>query len=226
MDYPPSVSTSYEALALARANPWIAAVVGWVDLADPGVGNALDELCQFPLFKGTRHIWQSEPDPGWIMRPDVLRGLRALACRNLTFDLLVKPHNWPYISQVAAAVPDLRLVINHIGKPEIRWRQFDDWADMMQQAAKFPQMMVKLSGMITEADWQHWQPADLRPYVTTTIELFGVDRVMFGSDWPVCLLAGSYSQVLSTLRECLSDLAEVEQSLVLGANARTFYGIA
>ena len=226
MDFPPVPSTNYRALELARANSWIAAVVGWVDLANPDVGDALDRLCHFPKFKGVRHLWELESDAGWILRPDVVRGLRALARRDLTFDLLAKPRNWAYIPQVAAAVPDLRLVIDHIGKPEIRWGQFDDWADMMWQAAKFPQMMVKLSGMITEADWRHWQPADLLPYVTTAIELFGVDRVMFGSDWPVCLLAGSYGQVLAALRGCLSDLTEAEQSLVLGANARAFYRIA
>jgi len=226
MDFPPALSTSYRALELAQANSWIAAVVGWVDLADPDVGGVLDSLCHFPKFKGVRHLWELESDADWILRPAVLRGLRALARRNLAFDLLAKPHNWPYISQVAAAIPDLRLVIDHIGKPVIRERQFCEWADMMRRAAEFPQVMAKLSGMITQADWEDWQPDDLRPYVTTTIELFGVDRVMFGSDWPVCLLAGSYGQVLAALRECLSDLTEAERSLVLGANAQRFYGIA
>lgn len=225
MDFPPALSSSHEALALARDNPWIAGVVGWVDLADPAVGAALDELRSYPVFKGVRHLWELETDPGWIMRPKVLRGLRAVAERGLTFDLLVQQPQWPYIAQVAAALPELRLVIDHIGKPRIARGQFGDWVDMMTQAASFPQMHVKLSGMITEADWQHWRPADLRPYVLKTIELFGVERVMFGSDWPVCLVAGSYSQVLDALRECLRELSEVEQSLVLGTNARTFYGI-
>ena len=225
MDVPPALSTTHASLALAEANPWVAAVVGWADVTSPAVGEVLDELRQSLAFKGLRHQWETEADPGWIMRPDVLRGLREVARRNLTFDLLAKPPNWPYIAQVAAAIPDLRLVIDHIGKPDTRHGQFDDWADIMRQAAQFPQMMVKLSGMITEADWKSWQPSDLRPYVTTLIRYFGVDRVMFGSDWPVCLLAGSYSQVLAALRECLCDLGAAEQSLVLGANARAFYGI-
>ncbi len=225
MDVPPALSTTRASLALAAANPWIAAIVGWADLTSLEVGDVLDEFCQFPAFKGLRHQWETETDPGWIMRPDVLRGLRELAARDLTFDLLAKPPNWPYITQVAAAVPDLRMVLDHIGKPEIRRGQFDDWAQVMHKAAQFPQMMVKLSGMITEADWKSWKPADLRPYVATLIQYFGVDRVMFGSDWPVCLLAGTYSQVLAALRECLSELSQAEQGLVLGANARAFYHI-
>jgi L-fuconolactonase len=223
---PQTLDNTHEMLALAGDHPWIEAVVAWVDLTAPAIGDVLDQLCEFPVFKGVRHIWELEPDPAWIVQPGVLRGLRALAGRNLTFDLLADPPRWPYLAQVASAIPDLRMVLDHIGKPDIAQKQFDNWANMMAQAAQFPQMMVKLSGMITEAHWQNWQPADLRPYVSTAIEKFGVERVMFGSDWPVCLLAGSYHQVLSALRECISHLTEGEQGLVLGANARAFYGIA
>jgi L-fuconolactonase len=222
---PHSMANTYQFLDYAEANDWIAAVVGWVDLTDPGVGDTLDELAERPKFKGVRHLWEMEPHPAWIVRDDVLRGLGELAKRSVPYDLLGREAHWPYISQVARAVPDLALVIDHIAKPNIRVGQFDEWSAAMSAAAEFPQMMCKLSGMITEADPQHWTPSDLKPYVDRTIELFGLDRVMFGSDWPVCLLAGSYAQVFHALQECLEGLSETEKAKVMGQNARRFYGI-
>lgn len=212
-------------LDIAEAHPWVAAVVGWVDLVDPGLGGQLDELRSHPKFKGVRHQWHDEVAPDWVLRDDVLRGLRELSARGIPFDLLPKRPNWQYIPRLAEAVPDLPLVIDHIGKPDIAGGEFDDWAAAMAEAAKFPQIMCKLSGMITEANWRQWKPADLRPYVEKTLELFGAERVMFGSDWPVCLLAGSYSQVFHALQECLAGLGASEQAMVMGENARRFYGI-
>ena len=220
-----ALENSHEFLEIAEANDWVSGVVGWVDLTDPAVGDTLDGLQAHPKFKGVRHQWEDEQDPAWIMRPEVLRGLRAVAKRGLRYDLLAKPPNWGYIPQVAEAVPDLSLVIDHIAKPRIHERQFDDWAVAMARAAEFPQMMCKVSGMVTEADWHNWTPGDLRPYVEKVIELFGVERVMYGSDWPVCLLAGSYAQVFEALQECLSGLSESERAKVLGENARRFYEI-
>jgi len=221
-----SLRNSYEFLEYAAANDWIGGVVGWVDLTDPKLGKVLDALREHPKFVGVRHQWEDEADPAWLMRADVLRGLQEVAKHGLRYDLLAKPPNWEYIPQVAKAVPDLPLVIDHIGKPRIRDWQFEDWAAAMTLAAGFPQMMCKLSGMITEADWHSWRPADLKPYVEKVIELFGVERVMYGSDWPVCLLAGSYERVFDTLQECLTSLTEVEKAMVLGENARRFYGMA
>lgn len=220
-----SMENTRDFLRIAEAHPWVAAVVGWVDLTDPGVGEQLDELRIHPKFKGVRHQWQDEPDPAWILRDDVLRGLRELEARGIPFDLLPKEPNWQYIPRAAEAVPELPMVIDHIGKPRIAAGQFDDWAAAMTRAARFPQIKCKLSGMVTEADWGRWKPADLKPYVEKTLELFGVDRVMYGSDWPVCLLASSYSRVLDALQECLSGLGESERGMVLGENARRFYGI-
>lgn len=220
-----SLKNSYEFLEYADAYDWIGAVVGWADLTDPALGQVLDDLHKHPKFKGVRHQWEDEHDPAWIMRDDVLRGLREVAKRGLVYDLLAKAPNWDYIPLVAEAVPGLPLVVDHIAKPNIRARQFDDWAAAMAKAARFPQVMCKVSGMITEADWHNWEPADLKPYVEKVIELFGVDRVMYGSDWPVCLLAGSYGRVFSALQECLISLTEAEKALVLGENARRFYGL-
>lgn len=220
-----ALENSHDFLEIAEANDWVSGVVGWVDLTDPAVGDTLHGLQAHPKFKGVRHQWEDEQDPAWIMRPDVLRGLREVAKRGLRYDLLAKPPNWEYIPQVAEAIPDLSLVIDHIAKPRIYERQFDDWAVAMARAAEFPQMMCKVSGMVTEADWHNWTPGDLRPYVEKVIELFGVERVMYGSDWPVCLLAGPYAQVFKALQECLSGLSESERDKVLGENARRFYGI-
>ena len=223
---PNSLANTYQFLDYAEANDWIAAVVGWVDLTDPRVGDTLDELVQRPKFKGVRHLWEMERDPAWIVREDVMRGLGELARRSVPYDLLAREAHWRYIPQVARVVPDLALVIDHIGKPNIRAGQFDDWSAAMAAAAEFPQMMCKLSGMITEADPQNWTPSDLNPYVNRALELFGLDRVMFGSDWPVCLLAGSYAQVFQALQKCLEGLTEGEKARVMGQNAREFYRIA
>lgn len=218
-----ALQNSHDFLKVAEANDWVGGVVGWVDLTDPAVGDTLDGLQAHAKFKGVRHQWEDEPDPAWIIRAEVVRGLRAVAKRGLCYDLLAKPPNWEYIPAVAEAVPELPLVIDHMAKPRICERQFDEWAAAMARAAEFPQMMCKVSGMVTEADWHHWTPDDLRPYVDKTIDLFGVDRVMYGSDWPVCLLAGSYAQVFEALQECLSGLSESERAKVLGENARRFY---
>jgi L-fuconolactonase len=213
-------------LERADKNSWIGGVVGWVDLADPAVGETLDQL-QHPKLVGFRHQWHDEADPAWNVRPDVLRGLKELARRGLRYDLLVKPREWKYILQVAEAVPDLPMVIDHIAKPNIAARQFDDWVAAMKVAASIPRMHIKLSGMVTEADPANWKPSDLKPYVEKVVELFGAGRVMFGSDWPVCLLAArSYEEVFNALHICLAGLSEAEKALVLGKNARRFYGLA
>ena len=213
-------------LERADRNDWIGGVVGWVDLADPAIGETLDQL-QHPKLVGFRHQWHDEADPAWNVRPDVLRGLKELARRGLRYDLLVKPREWKYILQVAEAVPDLPLVIDHIAKPNIAAGQFDDWVAAMQVAASIPRMHIKLSGMVTEADPANWKPSDLKPYVEKVLELFGAGRVMFGSDWPVCLLAArSYEEVFTALQTCLVGLSEAEKALVLGENARRFYGLA
>jgi L-fuconolactonase len=212
-------------LERAEKNSWIGGVVGWVDLADPAIGETLDQL-QHPKLVGFRHQWHDEANPAWNVRPDVLRGLKELARRGLRYDLLVKPREWKYILQVAEAVPDLPLVIDHIAKPNIAGRQFDDWAAAMRVAASIPRMHIKLSGMVTEADPANWKPSDLKPYVEKLVELFGAGRVMFGSDWPVCLLAArSYEEVFNALQTCLAGLSEAEKVLVLGENARRFYGL-
>ncbi len=220
-----SLQNTRDFIEIANRHPWVGAVVGWVDLADPEIGITLDSLQKYPKLKGLRHQWEDESDPAWLIRPDILRGLEQVAKHGFSYDLLAKPHNWKYIPTVARAVPDLPLVIDHIAKPNIRLGQFKEWDETMALAAQYPQIMLKLSGMISEADWHNWKPKDLQPYIDRGIELFGPDRVMFGSDWPVCLLACSYSQVFEAVQECVANYSETGREKLFYENARKFYRI-
>ncbi len=218
-----SVDETRWLLALANAYNFISGVVGWVDMAAPEVGEALDELGQDPYFKGVRHIWHDEHDDAWILRPDVLRGLGEVARRSLTYDLLIRPRHLQYVQRLAERHPDLRLVVDHIAKPQIADGLIEPWAAGLRAVARYPNIYCKLSGIITEARWDSWKPDDLKPYVRVAVDAFGPDRVMFGSDWPVCLLAGSYEQVLGALKESLANLSEEERRGVFGGNAIAFY---
>jgi L-fuconolactonase len=221
-----SFQNTLDFIEIADQHDWIGAVVGWVDLADPNISSTLDSLEKYPKLKGLRHQWEDESDPAWILRPDILRGLEQVAKHDYSYDVLAKPPNWKYISGIAEAVPDLPLVIDHIAKPNIRIKQFKEWDETMAQAARYPQIMLKLSGMVMEADWHKWKPQDLKPYIVRGIELFGFDRVMFGSDWPVCLLAGSYKQVFEAVQECLSGFNEADCRKLFYENAKKFYRIS
>ncbi len=190
-------------LELAAANDFIAGVVAWVDLVGATLGNDLDELQHNPKFNGVRHLIQDEPDDTWMLRRDVLEGFRELERRNIPFDVLICPRHLKYVPKVREHCPRLRLVIDHIAKPPIARREIDAWARDMEIVASLPYVWCKLSGMITEADWQNWKPQELRPYVEHVVHLFGCDRLMFGSDWPVCTLAASYQQVVDALRKCM-----------------------
>lgn len=211
-------------LAAALANDWVGGVVCWADLTDPGLGRVLDEHQKHPKFKGVRHIWHDEADPGWNARPPALAGLAELQRRGIPYDLLVKPPNWPFMPAIAEALPDLPLVINHIAKPRIEDRQFDDWAALMDRMAQYPNVTCKLSGLATEARWHAWTLQDFQPYVDRVIEAFGPDRAMYGGDWPPCLLAAdSYAQVFRALLHCLRGLSEADRAKVMGETARRFY---
>jgi L-fuconolactonase len=221
-----SLAESRWLLELAATHDFLAGAVVWVDLTSPAVGKDLDDLQRHPKFKGIRHIVEDEPDDAWLLRPVVLAGLAELERRDIPYDLLVHPRHLQYIPALRDRCPRLRFVVDHIAKPRIREKQFDDWAREMEAVAALPQMWCKLSGMITEADGKNWTAADLRPYVDHVVKIFGYDRVMFGSDWPVCTLAGSYQQVVDALREALGPLAPANASRVWGATAREFYQLA
>ena len=211
-------------LDLADANEFILAVVGWVDLTDPQLGAALDELQKRPKFKGVRHPVHDEADDNWLLRADVVAGLAELARRDLPYDLLVRPRHLPLIPRIAERAPDLRMAIDHIAKPPIAAQAMEPWARDIEAASRLPQVYCKLSGMITEAP-RGWTAEHLRPYVAHVLRIFGPDRLMFGSDYPVCLLNGSWKEALAGFTQSIgAQPIEIREKL-LGDTACRFYGI-
>lgn len=212
-------------LDLAAASPIVRGVVAWVDLTDPAVGDTLDRCRKHPKFKGVRHIVHDEPDLRWLLRGDVVRGLRAVAERGIPYDLLLRPPHLPLIAELADRVPGLRMVIDHIAKPLIASHEMEPWARDIEAVSRIPGMHCKLSGMITEADHASWKADDLRPYVQHVLTLFGPDRLMFGSDWPVCRLAGSWKAVLAAFTQACGPLPNAEREKILGETAMRFYAL-
>lgn len=211
------------ALELAKKHDFIAGVVGWVDLASDACEQQLLEFAEDPRFVGVRHVTQDEPDDDFIVRPQILRGLRMLEKHQVPFDLLFYVKHLKHAATLARELPDLPMVIDHLAKPRIRDAAVGDWIDNFRAAARFPNLYCKLSGMITEADWRSWKPADLKPYVEAAVEAFGPKRCMFGSDWPVCTLAGSYEQAYSALVEVLGPISAYEREWLFGRTAAEFY---
>jgi len=213
------------ALKLADENPFIAGVVGWVDLASPACEDQIVEFRMFPKFVGVRHITQDEMDDNFIVRPDVLRGLHLLQKHGVPFDLLFYVKHLKHAVTLARELPDLPMVIDHLAKPRIREHRLDDWEADFRAAARCPNLVCKLSGMVTEADWQTWTPRDLKPYVDTALEAFGPQRLMYGSDWPVSELAGTYQDVFDALKICLEPLSDSERDAIYCGTATQFYGL-
>ncbi len=213
------------AIELAEQHDFIAGVVGWVDLASESCEDQLLQLKDHPKFVGIRHVTQDETDDNFIVRDDVVRGLKVLEKHTVPFDLLFYVKHLQHAKSLAERLPNLPMVIDHLAKPEIKEHQMDNWLDNLKAAAAFPNVYCKLSGMINEADWQEWKTADLEPYVQTALALFGPERCMFGSDWPVCLLAGSYERVFETLNEALGPISESERGMIFGGTAARFYGL-
>lgn len=212
-------------LELAEQNEFIAGVVGWVDLASEQCEEQLLEFKDNPKFVGIRHVTQDEPDDDFIIRPEVIRGLKVLQKHGVPFDLLFYVKHLKHAATLARELPELPMVIDHLAKPRIKDGATEDWIDNFKAAAEFPNVFCKLSGMVTEADWKNWKPADLKPYVETALESFGPKRCMYGSDWPVCELAGSYEQVHSALVEVLGPIGQSESDAIFGQTAAAFYGL-
>lgn len=221
-----SLEETEEFLEIASAEPFVAGVVGWVDLASPQVADQIARLQAHRAGRflvGIRHQVHDEPDPAWLVRPEVRRGLRAVAGAALAYDLLVRPRELPAACQVAQELQTLRFVVDHIAKPPIARGEMEPWASSLQRLAGLPNVWCKLSGMVTEADWSTWRVEHLRPYVDRVLEWFGPERLLFGSDWPVCLLAASYERVLEAARELVAGLGPQEQSRIFGQNALDVY---
>jgi len=201
-------------------------VVGWVDLTDPGVADVLGALRERPgNLVGVRHLVQGEPDPEWLSRPDVRRGLKAVGAAGLTYDLLTKPVQLPAAIATARALPEMTFVLDHLSKPPIAAGKLEPWARLVRELAAEPNVSCKLSGMVTEADRAGWTVEQLRPYAATVLEAFGPARVMFGSDWPVCLLAASYAEVVDAAEALSAGLSEAERADVFAGTAERAYGL-
>ncbi|MEV0204741.1 amidohydrolase family protein [Streptomyces sp. NPDC050788] len=217
-----------EFLQLAAAHELIAGVVGWTDLTRPDVADELARLRELPggqYLKGIRHQVQGEPDPGWLLRPDVLRGLAAVAEAGLVYDLIVLAHQLPACAKAAAALPQLTFILDHLGKPPIASGAREPWASDLRALAALPNTSAKLSGLVTEADPASWSVDDLRPYAETALEAFGPDRLMFGSDWPVCTDRATYGEVLSAARELTAGLSPAEHTLLFETTATRVYDL-
>jgi L-fuconolactonase len=212
-------------LDLADQRSFILGVVAWVDLTGPGLGHTLDLLQRRKKFKGVRHPVHDEADDQWLLRPDVIAGLKELERRDIPYDLLLRPRHLPLVPVLADRVPKLRMVIDHIAKPLIAEHMMDPWARDMTLASQIPQVFVKVSGMITEADWKGWTADDLKPYVQHVMKLFGPERMMFGSDWPVCLLAGGWKQVLAAFTQAIGAQPMDLREHLLGGTAKRFYNL-
>ncbi|MFJ8025619.1 amidohydrolase family protein [Streptomyces sp. NPDC096311] len=215
-----------EFLALAAQGELIAGVVGWTDLTRPDVADELARLRELPggrHLKGIRHQVQGEPDPEWLLRPDVRDGLAAVAEAGLVYDLVVLPHQLSACVRAAAGHPGLTLVLDHLGKPPIATGALRPWATAVRALAALPNTVCKLSGMVTEADHGKWTVDGLRPYADTVLDAFGPGRLMFGSDWPVCTLAASYGQVVDVAEELTGGLGAAERAEVFGGTATRVY---
>ncbi len=222
-----SADETRELLALAHTEPLVSGVVGWLDLEAADVEDAVSALRDLPGGRhlvGARHQLQLEPDPEWLGRPAVRRGLAALSRHGLVYDLVVSPSQLPTVTRVVADLPDVAFVLDHAGKPAIGGGDLATWTDDIAALAKLDNVAVKLSGLVTEASWTAWTVADLQPAADVVLSAFGADRVMFGSDWPVCLLAeASYDRVVASAEALLAGLSPTERDLVWGGVARQVY---
>jgi L-fuconolactonase len=221
-----SVHETRDFLAAAATHPFIAGVVGWVDLTAASIADDLAAVRAAPggdRLVAIRHQIHDEPDAEWLARTDVRRGLRAVGSAGLAYDLLVRSRELPAAVDAAAALPDVRFVLDHAAKPPVASHSIEPWAGHLARLARLPNVTCKLSGLVTEADWTSWTAADVRPYAGIVLERFGPERVMFGSDWPVCLLAASYGRVLETAKDLTSDLTATERTRIFGLTAIETY---
>jgi L-fuconolactonase len=215
-----------EFLATAVAEPLIAGVVGWVDLAAPDLADRLAFLRSRGPLVGVRHQVESEPDEDWLLRPEIVAGLSTVASAGLAYDLLIRPAQLPAATEVALRLPELRLVLDHAAKPPIAAGEWEPWASGVAALAGRENVVCKVSGLVTEADWPGWEVGHLRRYVDHVLASFGPARLLFGSDWPVCELAASYELVLDTAVALTSGLSDAERLAFFEHNARRVYHLA
>jgi L-fuconolactonase len=210
-------------LDIADKHEFVKGVVGWVDFRAHDIQEQLNRLSQFKKLKGFRHILQGEKQRDYMLQPDFMRGIGALHAFGYTYDILIFPDQLQFTRQFINSFPYQPFVINHLAKPYIRDQKIEQWKIDINSIAQFENVFCKVSGMVTEADWKQWRHEDFRPYLDVILEAFGPERLMFGSDWPVCLLAASYGDVISIVKEYFFSLSTAEQEAFWGGNARRFY---
>jgi L-fuconolactonase len=210
---------------LASINNFIKGIVGWVDLRAENIENVLEKYSTDKIVKGFRHVVQGEVDHNFLLRPNFSRGISLLEKHNFTYDILVFPHQLGSVLEFVKKFPHQKFVIDHIAKPYIKDGYFEGWATMMTAIGKHENVSCKMSGMVTEADFNIWTPEQIHPYMDTVLEAFGSKRILFGSDWPVCLVAGNYSKIKKLTTDFISQLSKIEQNSIMGNNAIEFYNL-
>jgi len=210
-------------LAFADRHPFIVGVVGWVDLRADDLGGELAALAAYPKLVGVRHVVQDEPDDRFLLRSDVCRGVAMLEEFGLSYDILVYPRQLPIVAEFLSRFPSQRFVLDHLAKPEIRHGRLTEWARALEEVAACPNLMAKLSGLVTEAARPAWTTEDLTPYLDVALDVFGPDRLMVGSDWPVCTLAGSYARTMQVFTDYLKGRPARARDAILGGNAERFW---
>ncbi|MEM6644958.1 MAG: amidohydrolase family protein [Bacteroidota bacterium] len=211
-------------LALAAAHDWMRGVVGWVLLVEPSVSDVLDRVAANPKLVGVRHVLHDEPDDDYMLRDDFNRGIRALQAHDLVYDILIFERHLPQTLAFVDRHPEQPFVLDHVAKPRIAAGELEPWRTHIRALAERPNVTCKVSGMVTEADWANWKPETLRPYWDTVLDAFGPSRLMFGSDWPVCLVASGYARWAQTVRTWIADLSADEQAQIMGGTAAQVYG--
>src|SRR5271165_2285858 len=210
-------------LEFAERSASILGVVGWVDLRSPDVHSQLTAFAANPKLVGIRHIVQAEPDDRFLLQPEFLRGISALEEFDLAYDILIYPKHLSVAAEFVERFPRQRFVLDHLAKPPIKSGDLDSWAQGIRRLAAFPNVFCKLSGLVTEADWHNWRPEQITPYLDVAFEAFGPDRLMIGSDWPVCLVAAAYARVVQVVTDYLGRQNPAWREAVLGGNAQRFW---
>lgn len=212
-------------LSLAEQNDFMKGVVGWVPLTGPDVGSILEQVAAHPKLRGVRHVLQDEPDENHILRADFNRGIRELSRHNLTYDILIFERHLPQTIRFVDQYPNQKFVVDHLAKPRVKFKAISPWDEHMRELAKRPNVYCKISGLATEADHKHWTEEQLRPYLDTVLSAFGAKRVMFGSDWPVCLLAVAYQRWVSIVEKVAASLSSSEKQQLWAQTAVEAYGL-
>lgn len=219
-----AMETAY-LVGLSKEYAFIKGVVGWVDLQAQDIDQQLADYRSESIIKGFRHVVEGESDPDFLIRPAVLNGLKALAEFGYTYDLLIRPRHYAATLQCVEQNPRLQFVLDHIAKPPIKSREFDEWAAFIDRLAAFPNVVCKVSGLATEADWTAWKLDDFKQYVDHIVDRFGKQRIMYGSDWPVCLLAASYEESIAIVEDKLGQFTTAEKNAFWAENAIRIYNL-